>query len=87
MFSNFNKKTISRRKFLKIAGTGAAISTISAACAPAPTPTPAPAAQPAAPAAAPAVVAKPFAGKELTVFAGNHHDTNVRDLWAPLFQE
>ncbi len=88
MFSNFNKKTISRRKFLKIAGTGAAVSAVSAACAPAPTPTPAPAAaKPAAPAAAPAVVAKPFAGKELTVFAGNHHDTNVRDLWVPLFQE
>jgi multiple sugar transport system substrate-binding protein len=80
------QKNISRRQFLKIAGTSLAAAAVSAACTPA--------AQPAAPqppvgasTVAPAVIAKPFAGKELTVFAGNHHDTNVRDLWIPLFQE
>lgn len=75
---------LSRRKFLKLAGTGTALAAVGAACAPAATPTAAP--KPAG-TSAPAVIAKPFAGKELTVFAGNHHDTNVRDLWIPLFQE
>ena len=88
--SNPMKSPLSRRRFLKLAGTGSALAAVSAACAPAaaPAPTAVPA-KPAAPAAtsAPAVIAKPFAGKELTVFAGNHHDTNVRDLWIPLFQE
>ena len=88
--SNPMKSSLSRRRFLKLAGTGSALAAVSAACAPAaaPAPTAVPA-KPAAPAAtsAPAVIAKPFAGKELTVFAGNHHDTNVRDLWIPLFQE
>ncbi len=81
-------RALTRRNLLKLAGSGAAISAVSVACTPAappPAPTAAPAA--AAPTGAPAVISKPFAGKELTVFAGNHHDTNVRDLWVPLFQE
>ncbi|MBX7213168.1 MAG: extracellular solute-binding protein [Thermoflexales bacterium] len=79
------QKNLSRRKFLRLAGSGATLAAVSAACTPAATVAPT-AAKPAA-TSAPAVIAKPFAGKELTVFAGNHHDTNVRDLWIPLFQE
>lgn len=92
MFGTNAKRLVSRRKFLKIAGAGAAVSAATVACGAPAAPTAAPTAAPAKPAApaattAPAVIAKPFAGKELTVFAGNHHDTNVRDLWIPLFQE
>ena len=89
---------ISRRKFLKVAGASAAMAAL-AACAPS-TPT---ATQPAAPAAqpttaaakpaevkatsAPAVVTKPFAGKELNIFTGNHHDAYVKETYVPMFQE
>src|SRR5216117_2716527 len=79
-------KPISRRTFLKLAGSSAALAALVAACGPSATtaPTTAPAA---APTSAPAVITKPFAGKELTVFAGNHHDLFVRDQWIPLFQD
>lgn len=39
------------------------------------------------PSAAASTAAKPFAGKELNILGPNHHTTNVRDLWVPLFQE
>ena len=83
---------ISRRTFLKLAGASAALAAVAAAaaCAPAATPA-APAAATAAPAAAatkaPAVIAKPFAGRELNIFTGNHHDLYVRDLFVPSFQD
>lgn len=80
MFGDVSKKSLTRRKFLQIAGAGAAVTALSAACAPVPAPAP-------SGESAPAVISKPFAGKELTVFAGNHHDAQVRDLWIPLFEE
>ncbi|MBI5880439.1 MAG: extracellular solute-binding protein [Chloroflexi bacterium] len=78
---------LSRRTFLKLAGSSTLVAAIAAACGPSSTPAPAATTAPAAATKAPAVVAKPFAGKELFIFAGNHHDTNVRDLWVPLFQD
>src|SRR5436190_23848065 len=87
-------KPISRRTFLKLAGSSAALAALVAACGPSATtaPTTAPAAAPTtAPAAAatkaPAVIAKPFAGKELNIFTGNHHDLFVRDIFVPMFQD
>jgi multiple sugar transport system substrate-binding protein len=80
MLDSNNQKGMSRRGFLKLAGASAAVTALGAACAPVAAPT-------SQTGGAPAVIAKPFAGKELTVFAGNHHDTNVRDLWIPLFEE
>src|SRR5438552_3185442 len=71
---------LSRRTFLKLAGSSVALAAIVAACGPSATTAP-------APTTAPAVITKPFAGKEFTVFAGNHHDLYVRDQWIPLFQE
>jgi multiple sugar transport system substrate-binding protein len=86
MSGDVSNKGLTRRKFLQIAGAGAAVTALSAACAP--VSVPAPASAPASSGqAAPAVISKPFAGKELTVFAGNHHDVQVRDLWIPLFEE
>jgi multiple sugar transport system substrate-binding protein len=76
---------LSRRTFLKLAGSSVALAAIVAACGP--SATTAPTTAPAAPTNAPAVITKPFAGKEFTVFAGNHHDLYVRDQWIPLFQE
>src|SRR5437016_1521479 len=79
-------KPISRRTFLKLAGSSAALAALVAACGPSATtaPTTAPAA---APTTAPAVITKPFAGKTLNIFTGNHHDTNVRDIWLPIFTD
>jgi multiple sugar transport system substrate-binding protein len=79
-------KPISRRTFLKLAGSSAALAAVVAACGPSATtaPTTAPAS---APTTAPAVITKPFAGKTLNIFTGNHHDTNVRDIWLPIFTD
>lgn len=87
---------ISRRTFLKLAGASTALAALAAAAACAPATTPAPAATSAPAAAAtsataatkvPAVIAKPFAGRELNIFTGNHHDLYVRDTYVPMFQE
>lgn len=82
---------LSRRRFLKFAGATFALTALQSCAPAAPATTTQPAAPPttapAAKAAAPAVVAKPFAGKELNILAPNHHTTNIKDLWVPLFEE
>ena len=89
---------VSRRHFLKFAGAAVALTALNSCAPAAPTTTTQPAA-PAAPAApttapaaagkatAPAVIAKPFAGKELNMLAPNHHTAQIKELWVPLFQE
>lgn len=89
-----NNQRVSRRKFLQIAGASAAMAAL-AACAPqtptatAPSAPAAPAQKPAEskPASGPAIVAKAFAGKELNIFTGNHHDGYVKEAYVPMFQE
>jgi multiple sugar transport system substrate-binding protein len=92
MAENEKAQRVSRRRFLQIAGTSAALAAL-AACTPQ---TPTTTTQPAAPAqkpaeakapSAPAVIAKPFAGKELNVFSGVHHDGYVKETYIPMFQE
>ncbi|HET8626445.1 MAG TPA: extracellular solute-binding protein [Thermomicrobiales bacterium] len=94
--ANEPARRVSRRGFLQFTGAGLGLLVLSACGSSAATPTapPAPAATTAAggqatsPAAtAPAVVSKPFAGKELNLLGPNHHTSNVRDLWVPIFQE
>ncbi|MSP13157.1 MAG: extracellular solute-binding protein [Chloroflexi bacterium] len=83
-------QSLSRRGFLKYLGGAIAVAAVTSACgqtaAPA-APTTAPAAPAAAATTAPAAASKPFAGKELNLYVGNHWDANVRDLWVPLFQD
>src|SRR4051794_17866017 len=59
----------------------------SAAAAPSAAASAAAAASTAPQASAAVAAAKPFAGKELNILGPNHHTSNVRDFWVPLFQE
>lgn len=79
---------ISRRKFLKYAGVAAAAAAV-AACAPTTTATPAATSAPAATAAgptAPAVIAKPFAGRELNIFSVTYHHI-IKENVVPAFAD
>jgi len=79
-------RSITRRRFLQLIGTGAAAGAVLSACGTAATPTAdAPTAAPAA--EAPATSSKPFAGKELTIFSAQHHTAYVKDLFVPPFEE
>jgi multiple sugar transport system substrate-binding protein len=90
---------MSRRDLLKVTGVGVAAAILnSCGGATGTTPTKAPSAASTLPPAttattgstastAPAAVSKQFAGKELNILGPNHHTTNVKDLWVPLFQD
>jgi multiple sugar transport system substrate-binding protein len=81
-----SNRQLSRRRFLRLLGGGAATSIVLGACGGAPAPAAQTGAATSAP-AAPAASSKMFAGKELTIFSAQHHAAYVKDGYVPLFEE